>query len=293
MGKLTNQVERAQEVYKKIKRKLGLDEDTPSDEVVLLHSRFTRKDRERHEDTAMKIMKCREENPRIVISTQVLEAGMDFSAELLLTEIAPADAIVQRAGRCARRKGEQGEIIIFRTEDEKGHLPYEKAHVEKTLEWLEKNRNFNIKDFKEVYSFVDNTLDYKVNDYEASDTLIDLYECMLYADTRPSNIQLRQAKPAYLVVANLANGEGRRTEDRIQDAIRKINVHENSINIDIGLAWKLLKDNKIKSELDFNTSEGKWKLRKINDVLPFKYYVLDSVDYNKELGVRIDDATFI
>jgi len=46
--------------------------------------------------------------------------------------------------------------------------------------------------FNQVCSFVNETLDYQANDYEARDTLIDLYECVLYADSEPRNIQLRK-----------------------------------------------------------------------------------------------------
>lgn len=287
-----NQVKRAQEVYKKIKRRLGLDEDKPSDEVVLLHSRFTRMDRERHEKTALNIMESKEKKPRIVISTQVLEAGMDFSAELLITELAPADSIVQRAGRCARYREEKGEIIIFPVEEDKGNRPYEKEHLEKTLEWLKNNQSFNIRDFKEVCSFID-ILDYKANDYEARDTLIDLYECVLYADTKPTNIQLREGKPVYLVVANLAEGEGRRKEDRIRDAIRKTKIRNNSINVDFGVAWKLFKDGILKLELDFDVNKRQWEPKEIKDILPFKYYIFESMSYSSEKGIVPDESAFI
>lgn len=44
---------------------------------------------------------------RIVISTQVVEAGVDLSARTLVTELAPWPSLVQRFGRCNRR-GEFG-----------------------------------------------------------------------------------------------------------------------------------------------------------------------------------------
>lgn len=48
---------------------------------------------------------------RIVVSTQVVEAGVDLSARTLVTELAPWPSLVQRFGRCNRRGefgGEQG-----------------------------------------------------------------------------------------------------------------------------------------------------------------------------------------
>ena len=43
-----------------------------------------------------------------LLATQVVEAGLDVSADLLLTEVAPMNSLIQRAGRCARwlRSGE-------------------------------------------------------------------------------------------------------------------------------------------------------------------------------------------
>lgn len=282
-----NQVERAQKVYEKIKKRLDSDEGKLPNEIVLLHSRFTKIDRNKHENAALKIMKSKEKTPRIVISTQVLEAGMDFSAELLLTELAPADSIIQRAGRCARYEKETGEIIIFPVEDSKGYLPYKEEVLKETHAWLEKHHNFNIKDFREVCSFVE-ILDYEANDYEAKDTLIDLYECVLYADIKPSNIQLREGKPVYLVVINLAEGKGRKQEDRIRDAIRKTNIKDNSISINFGIAWKLFKNNVLKLGLEFDVEKGEWNPKEIKEIYPFKYYAIDKVDYNTEKGVLPD-----
>jgi len=72
-----NQVKRAQDVYEELRKQLELD----NDEIVLLHSRFTVKDRREHETGAIKLLK--EKKKGIVVTTQVLEAGMDFSADCL------------------------------------------------------------------------------------------------------------------------------------------------------------------------------------------------------------------
>lgn len=292
---ILNQVSRAQRVYEEIKKRLDLKEN----EIVLLHSQFTRKDREKHERKALSLVPHKEEErvvrpegTGIVVSTQVLEAGIDFSAELLLTELAPADSLVQRAGRCARYEGEKGEMIIFPVEDDKGHLPYTKEHLEKTSEWLKNNNNFNIKSFNEICSFVDATLDYRANDYEARDTLIDLYECVLYADSKPSNIQVREGKPVTLVVVDLSIGEGRKKEERIKDAINKTNIRDNSISVDFGVGRRLLEKGILKYKLNFDPEQG-LEIQEIKDISPFSYYLLEKSYYDEFEGVVPDAGYFI
>lgn len=58
------------------------------------------------------------ENRVLAITTQVIEAGVDVSVDVLYRELAPVDSIVQAAGRC-NRNGERdsGKVIVFRTPD--------------------------------------------------------------------------------------------------------------------------------------------------------------------------------
>ena len=96
-----NTVARAVAVHTGIRKVLSAEEV----DVVLLHSRFRASDREQ-------IMPRLKNAPagrggQIVISTQVLEAGIDLSSAILWTEIAPLAALVQRLGRL-NRKGEFG-----------------------------------------------------------------------------------------------------------------------------------------------------------------------------------------
>lgn len=90
-----NTVKEAQATFKALRRELR--DDGPG--VVLLHSRFRPPDRAHHMDVALG------DPPHggtIVVSTQVLEAGVDVTSTTLVTALAPFSSIVQRLGRCNR-----------------------------------------------------------------------------------------------------------------------------------------------------------------------------------------------
>ncbi|MFQ6098806.1 MAG: CRISPR-associated helicase Cas3', partial [Armatimonadota bacterium] len=93
-----NQVKRAQAAFRAL-REAGI-------EATLVHARFTAADRRRLESRIAAALGRNDRAGGVVVSTQVCEAGLDISADLLLTELAPADSLVQRMGRCARWEGE-------------------------------------------------------------------------------------------------------------------------------------------------------------------------------------------
>ncbi|MCX7607584.1 MAG: CRISPR-associated helicase Cas3', partial [Bacteroidia bacterium] len=111
---VTNTVSRARELYGRL-RKLFPPLSTKSRSTVtscavdirLLHSLFTYHDRQEKESQLRRrwspLSTEPEEKVEIVVATQVVEAALDIDADYLFTELAPADALVQRMGRIARR----------------------------------------------------------------------------------------------------------------------------------------------------------------------------------------------
>ena len=90
-----NTVELAQLTY----RALGRVDSAVNIKTVLLHSRFRPPERAAHMQRALADPDA---EGTIVVATQVVEAGVDFSARILLMETAPFSSIVQRLGRCNR-----------------------------------------------------------------------------------------------------------------------------------------------------------------------------------------------
>lgn len=74
--------------------------------VDLFHARFAMVDRLRHEAAALgrfgKDADPAERRGRILVSTQVCEQSLDLDFDAMITDLAPVDAIIQRAGRLWR-----------------------------------------------------------------------------------------------------------------------------------------------------------------------------------------------
>ena len=67
---------------------------------------------------------------RVIVATQVVEAGVDVSARTLVTELAPWSSLVQRFGRCARYGGSGRVVVVDRGRDERAAPPYAPEELE-------------------------------------------------------------------------------------------------------------------------------------------------------------------
>jgi CRISPR-associated endonuclease/helicase Cas3 len=103
---ICNRVARAQELYKKIKTA----ELMPAEDLILFHARFPFSWREEIETKVLgKFGKDKKggKNPArpkksIVVATQVIEQSLDLDFDYMVSDLAPIDLIIQRAGRLHR-----------------------------------------------------------------------------------------------------------------------------------------------------------------------------------------------
>ena len=95
---IVNRVDRAQALRAAIEGKLP-KRPGQAPTLALVHSRFRPADRERE---MKKVVGDGNPNGRIVVATQAVEAGVDISAAVLFTELAPWSSLVQRFGRANR-----------------------------------------------------------------------------------------------------------------------------------------------------------------------------------------------
>lgn len=113
-----NTVQRACDTFDEL-QKAGPHEDTE-----LIHSRFRPAEREVWRERFLSRAACTPDADRIIVATQVVEAGVDISAGCLVTELAPWPSLVQRFGRCARYGGNGRVLVTDRGREEKMAAPY-------------------------------------------------------------------------------------------------------------------------------------------------------------------------
>jgi len=88
----------------------------------------------------------------ILVATQVVEISLDIDFDIMLTDIAPLDALIQRFWRVNRKKlaNKQGQIYIFgKYEKINGHYPYEDFLLDTTFEHL-KNWSLSLAELNQI-----------------------------------------------------------------------------------------------------------------------------------------------
>ena len=114
---IVNRVDRAQQLFRLLRAA------RPQASDLLIHARF------RAAERAAQSERLNDDSPtdRIVVATQAIEAGVDISSKVLVTELAPWSSLVQRFGRC-NRYGEYNangaRILWADVDDDAETLPY-------------------------------------------------------------------------------------------------------------------------------------------------------------------------
>jgi CRISPR-associated endonuclease/helicase Cas3 len=160
------------------------EHDLEEGEYVLLNTHFTLADRQR------KLMLCKERlknNERIVlISTQLIEAGVDIDFPTLYRDMCPLPSLIQSAGRCNRNNRlDAGNVFLFEIQNDKGKSSADLIYG-RNFDWfLEEtrksiNRELTEKDMLEIQQFFAR----KVSDnlifgqYRSASETINLVECI-------------------------------------------------------------------------------------------------------------------
>jgi CRISPR-associated endonuclease/helicase Cas3 len=120
---VVNTVARCQDAARELRRTPALFDTT-----LCYHSRFRLTDRKsRHQEVIGAFR--RPDHPFVVVTTQVCEMSLDLDADVLISEVAPVTALIQRMGRCCRVPlpgTRRGHVYLY---DPPAALPYEATSV--------------------------------------------------------------------------------------------------------------------------------------------------------------------
>jgi CRISPR-associated endonuclease/helicase Cas3 len=124
-----NTVKNAQLVFNE------LSED--ADNAVLLHSAFNGVDRSRHE---LDLKRGEEDGSiKLLVGTQAIEVSLDIDYDLIFTEPAPIDALIQRFGRVNRKRSKgQSPVVVFRESNPTDRYIYPPEIVALTVDVFKK-----------------------------------------------------------------------------------------------------------------------------------------------------------
>ncbi len=115
-----NTVQQAQQVYQQFSK----DYD-----ALLLHGSFAAKDRTAIEKQLQKAL------PQLLVGTQAIEVSLDIDYDVIYTEPAPLDALIQRFGRVNRKQEKTPcPCIIFTERNKTDRFIYSDDIIKKTLE---------------------------------------------------------------------------------------------------------------------------------------------------------------
>ena len=138
---VVNLVDRAMDFYKEAcDRRLTV-------EPLCYHSRFRYEDRASKHEAVINAFDEKNFSPTLVIATQVCEVSLDISSDLLVTDLAPIPALIQRLGRLNRRDNidKPKEAIFLEPETP---FPYSQSQDSQWLceshDWLKALINFPV-----------------------------------------------------------------------------------------------------------------------------------------------------
>jgi CRISPR-associated endonuclease/helicase Cas3 len=129
---ICNTVRRAQDVYSALATANKVMPFCPAENLILFHARTTQHWRDETQkmilDAVGKQAREKGSRPRrlIVVATQVIEQSLDLDFDVMLTDLAPLDLLVQRAGRLHRhppRERVQSYRLIITAPEIRGEIP--------------------------------------------------------------------------------------------------------------------------------------------------------------------------
>lgn len=243
-------------------------DNLPKDRTIVLHSAFLNSDRLKIEKQVDEYFgKHSKMNNKILLTTQIVEVGMDISCDKLYTTACNIDNLVQRDGRCCRWGGD-GQVIVFKNDDR----IYDEKIVQDTIDYIKNNQGI---DFN--WSIQKQWINEILNEYYKKKlTKLNIRKNKLnFASCNKSKL-IRDIQNVNIIICN-------------KDYIVKQDFNRESVSIHINKLQEIAKSNQLYI-LNKNIIEEKnYNLVDIGDTIIIRG---NNCTYNK-LGFRYKENCFI
>lgn len=166
-----------------------------SENKLLLHSSFNTDDRSKKEKQLF------EDEISLLVGTQAIEVSLDIDYDVIFTEPAPLDALIQRFGRVYRKREGIGECFVFEERNKTDKFIYQNEDViNRTIQILKEKENQNagiIKEaeLQEMIDFV--YTDWDKNDKEEFDKITSLLDYFINNEMKPFIYNEKQEEDFY------------------------------------------------------------------------------------------------
>lgn len=255
---VVNTVDEAIRLYEQLK--------DHSDNTICYHSRFIQKHRVSKEKEILD--KEKGSDALVLVATQVVEVSLDIDFDILFTENAPIDAIIQRAGRVNRKRRKSGtKVVVFRETEITRKWVYDTPDIlEKTFDILKvyDGKMPSESDLNEMVDIV-----YEEMEIESNENYL-----------RGLNAYKEKLKNLHYVKDNLNKDEVYTREGLDTISVIPAMFYESLHNSPI--------EEKLKHELSVRSSK-QFSFRIIKDSKNFQYIEAD-YDYDKGLVFSSNDA---
>jgi CRISPR-associated endonuclease/helicase Cas3 len=268
-----NTVKQSQIVYKTL----------DCQDKVLLHSAFNAIDRNQKEELLFN------KNINLLVGTQAIEVSLDIDYDIIFSEPAPLDALIQRFGR-VNRKIQKGicKCVVFDERNESDKYIYQDEHIiERTLDSLKKVEKRNQGHIKEaeLQSMMDFVYpSWEQEDYEEYIKTRELLEYFVEKEMKPFIYNKNQEEDFYkqfdgikVLPAKFLNQYTRYLEEN-----KFTKAEDLKVKITEKRFYGLLQNNGIKQETEIFEIINSKKIKEQ------KVWVLEK-KYDKDLGLLIDE----
>lgn len=279
---VANTIGKAREIFD------AIIEAVPEEKRMLYHSQFILKHKICKENILENIFD--QKGGFVAVCTQIVEVSLDIDFDVLITENAPIDAIIQRLGRVNRKAKiserikdwQFGKVIITKESEKSREYIYSdyKIILDKTYEHLdilskEKSGNLNEGDLKAIVEIV----------YTKENLGERYYDELEDARGLIKKIWKQVTKNLYTLKieeANLHNIGSRKKTDyvTVECVLNKHNININFEEVIAAKNYDLLREYTIKLPL-YLAKKNEYFVRKLNDSDVY----LINMEYDEHLGI--------